>query len=138
MKAEDPARVAEVREWLGKVATDFRAAKLELDASPPIIEDAVFHAQQAAEKSLKAFLAWHDLPFRKTHDIEELGLAAARIDAGLEPFVAAAVPLSDFAWAFRYPGSPEPPSLDEARVIVSHARELFDAIASRLPASVRQ
>jgi hypothetical protein len=35
-----------------------------------------FHAQQAAEKALKAFLAFHDEPFRKTHGIEEIGRAS--------------------------------------------------------------
>jgi HEPN domain-containing protein len=31
----------------------------------------VFHAQRAAEKAMKAFLAWHDVPFRKTHNLED-------------------------------------------------------------------
>jgi HEPN domain-containing protein len=40
--------------------------------APPLPNGAVFHAQQAAEKALKAFLAWHDLPARPTHDLTEL------------------------------------------------------------------
>ena len=31
-----------------------------------------FHAQQAVEKCLKAVLALHRVPFRKTHDLDEL------------------------------------------------------------------
>ena len=31
-----------------------------------------FHAQQAAEKFLKAFLAYHDIDFPRTHDIDFL------------------------------------------------------------------
>jgi len=31
-----------------------------------------FHAQQAAEKYLKAVLSAHDIPFRRTHDLAEL------------------------------------------------------------------
>ncbi len=31
-----------------------------------------FHAQQAVEKCLKAVLSFHQIPFRKTHDLGEL------------------------------------------------------------------
>jgi HEPN domain-containing protein len=31
-----------------------------------------FHAQQRAEKYLKAYLVWKHVPFRKTHAIKEL------------------------------------------------------------------
>jgi hypothetical protein len=29
-----------------------------------LVDDIVFHAQQAAEKCFKAFLTWHQVPFR--------------------------------------------------------------------------
>ena len=38
------------------VQADLRSAEHALRASPPLTEDACFHAQQAVEKSLKAFL----------------------------------------------------------------------------------
>jgi HEPN domain-containing protein len=44
----------------------------------------MFHCQQAAEKALKAFLTFHDQPFRKTHDLASLGKQCANIDATLE------------------------------------------------------
>jgi len=56
---------------------DLRTAAHQLTAAPPFTGDAVFHAQQAAEKSLKGFLAWHDVPFRKTHDLAEIGRQCA-------------------------------------------------------------
>lgn len=49
----DQARVAETREWLLKAALDFRGARIDLDANPPLLEDALFHCQQAVEKALK-------------------------------------------------------------------------------------
>jgi HEPN domain-containing protein len=54
----DPERIAETQEWLDKVSLDLRGARIDLDAVPPLLEDALFHCQQAVEKSLKAFLAW--------------------------------------------------------------------------------
>lgn len=61
----DPIRLADVTAWLARAHTDLRAAAHELTAPPPLTADAVFHAQQAAEKTMKAFLAWHDVPFRQ-------------------------------------------------------------------------
>lgn len=62
----DPARVGGTRAWLIKAATDLRAARHDLCASPPLYEVVVFYTQQAAEKALKAYLTWHDAVFHKT------------------------------------------------------------------------
>ena len=69
----DPELLAETRGWLARAALDLRAAAHQFLAVPPLIDDVVFHAQQAAEKSFKAFLTWHQVPFRKTHNLEEIG-----------------------------------------------------------------
>ena len=96
-----------------------------------------FHAQQACEKSLKAILAWHDRPFRKTHNIEELGEVCLTIDPSLRDLVDRAAPLTEFAWRFRYPGEAHDPTRDEAEAALSVARDVFQAALARLPATVR-
>lgn len=130
----DPARVAETREWLQKAALDLRGARIDLEADPPLLEDALFHCQQAAEKSLKAFLSWHDIAFRKTHSMEELGVACENIDPTLKTAVDPAVPLTEYAWAFRYPGDTPTPSVREVRQALSTARQVVSAVTTRLPA----
>lgn len=130
-------RAAETRSWLAKAAIDLRAAEHEFDAVPPILEDIVFHCQQAAEKSLKGFLSWHDIPFRKTHDLVELGRQCARHDPSLEPLLRRVAPLTEYAWRFRYPGEPDSPSREEADDAFAVAREAFEAICGRLPAEAR-
>ena len=72
----DPACAAEVHAWLTKVSADLRAAEHDLAADPPLLEDSLFHCQQAAEKTLKAFLTSRNTSFRKTHDLNELGFSA--------------------------------------------------------------
>jgi HEPN domain-containing protein len=91
-----------------------RGAQIDLAAVPPLLEDAVFHCQQVAEKSFKAFLTFHNQPFRKTHNLEELGEACLTIDPTLQLVVDEAVPLSEYAWAYRYPGPAIPLSQAEA------------------------
>ncbi len=132
----DPALVAEVRAWLSKAGKDLATAEYESRAEPPFTDDIVFHAQQAAEKSLKAFLSWHRIPFRKTHNLIELGEACCQIDEGLEPLLRRAAPLTEYAWKFRYPGESAEPDAEEAASALAMAREVFTAIMKRLPSDV--
>jgi HEPN domain-containing protein len=120
----DPALVAEVGSWLSKAGKDLAAAAYELVADPPFADDIAFHAQQAAEKSLKAFLSWHGVPFRKTHNLIELGEACCQIDG------------SEYAWKFRYPGDPEDATAEEAAGALATAREVFDTVLRCLPPDV--
>ncbi len=69
----DPELVAETRGWFQRAAHDLGAGRIDLTAEPALTGDAVFHAQQAAEKSMKGFLTWHGRVFRKTHNLGELG-----------------------------------------------------------------
>ena len=131
----DDTRLEDARAWLAKAELDLRAADLELGAPDAgLLGDVAFHAQQAAEKALKAFLALHDEPFRKTHSIEEIGRACATIDPALGPLVDAAAPLTEFAWKFRYPGDASDPTRDESERAVSVARELVSAVKVLLAA----
>ena len=112
----DP-RVLETRSWLAKAAaSDLRAAAHEFRANPPLLDDIVFHAQQATEKALKGFL---------------------ELDATFESLLRRAAPLTEYAWRFRYPGDPEEPDEDEARSALEVAREVHEAIVSRVPPEAR-
>lgn len=132
----DPERVAEARSWCRKAAEDLRAGDFELTARPPLTADAVFHAQQAAEKVMKGFLTWHDRPFRKTHHLGELGEVCASIAPALETVLRTAVTLTEYAWKFRYPGELEEPSVTEARSALSLARDVHTAVVGQLPREV--
>ncbi len=93
-----------------------------------------FHAQQAAEKAPKGFLAWHDRPFRKTHNLEELGRECVALDDTLATIVNEAAPLSEYAWKFRYPGEDEEADPEESRQALETARRLYEAVSLRLSA----
>ncbi len=133
----DPALVADTRAWLAKALMDLRAAEQLLRAAPPLLGGVVFHCQQAAEKAWKAFLFWHDVPFRKTHNLRELGEACVALDSSLQPLAERAEDLTQFAWLFRYPGEPEEPAQEEAEAALALARAVYDAVLARLPEEVR-
>lgn len=122
----------EVQAWLAKADNDLRGVAVDLAADPPLVEDALFHCQQAAEKAMKAFLTAHDTSFRKTHDLDELASACEQIDASLKDALNPARDLTVFAWEFRYPGSGEAPPEAEAHHSLILARSAVDAIRERL------
>jgi len=127
----DPVRTADTQAWLEKAAMDLRSAEADLGVSPPIVGDALFHCQQAIEKALKAFLTWHDEPFRKTHDLGELGMQCVALDGTLEALLRRAAPLTEYAWKYRYPGDVDAPSPDAAHEAVALAQEVFRDVSSR-------
>jgi HEPN domain-containing protein len=132
----DAHRVADTRGWLLKAADDLRGAEVDLAAVPPLTGDAAFHCQQAAEKALKALLAWHDVPFRKTHDLAEIGQQCVALDVSLEPLCRRAEQLTTFAWIFRYPGDLEDPPVEEVVEALAVARDVHNAVRARLPTEV--
>jgi HEPN domain-containing protein len=127
-----PEIVNIVGDWMKKAVADLRTAEVVLAATPPIVEDALFHCQQAAEKAMKAFLTAHDKPFHKTHDLDELAAACEAIAPELHSALDPARELSVFAWHFRYPGEIEVPEPSEAQSAIRTARRVCEAIESRL------
>jgi HEPN domain-containing protein len=130
----DSARLEDVRAWLGKAQLDLKAAAHDLTAgeAEELFGDVLFHCQQAAEKALKAFLAAHDVPFRKTHHLEELGRQCCAIDVTLEDIAGRIAPLTEYAWRFRYPGDVDEPQRQDAEEALAVAREVYEAIIQRV------
>ncbi len=135
--ADDAVRIDNTAAWLRKAEQDLRRIDRCLEDDPPDREDALFHCQQAVEKALKACLTWHDVPFRKTHDLAALGAQCIEADAGLGPAMAQVDELTPYAWSYRYPTElVEPPEADvlEARAL---AFRIVETVTSRLPAEVQ-
>jgi HEPN domain-containing protein len=59
------AKIQETLAWLQKAYQDLQSAKWLLSSPDSLFNAVGFHCQQAAEKSLKGFLTWHDEPFEK-------------------------------------------------------------------------
>ncbi len=121
----------ETHAWLTRARHDLRSAAL-LSAGGEY-EDALFHCQQAAEKAIKSFLAFHQRPFRKTHELRQLISECLAIDSSLEATLGQADALSKYAWRFRYPGAPYEPDAAEAAEAYAKAEAVLRAIESRLP-----
>lgn len=113
-----PESLRAARAWLRRAAIDLRAAEVDLHAVPPIVEEALFHCQPAAEKALKAMLTAHGRPFRKTHDLDSLATRCEVIVPELRDDLAFVRDLTAFASIFRYPGVSRLPTFTSLRVSV--------------------
>jgi HEPN domain-containing protein len=130
-------RTLEVRGWLLRAGEDLRAGRHDLTAVPPLLNDVAFHAQQCAEKSMKAFLVHREHPFRKTHNLTELGGAVARLEPSMSDLMRSASLMTEFAWRFRYPGDVASVTHDDAIRAIELAAKVLAAVADALPAHCR-
>src|SRR5437867_3086203 len=99
MRPEEPAqdpREYLTRQWLERARHD-EVAVDHLARIESLGDIVAFHCQQAAEKSLKAYLTWRDQPFRKVHDLEELTRQCAELDSAFAALLPAAQRLTPYA-----------------------------------------
>jgi HEPN domain-containing protein len=102
-----------VEEWLRHARSDLAVARMVDDdqIAPEIL---AFHAQQAAEKALKALLVQRQVEFPRLHVIGSLlNLCQEAGYEGIE-LLADSVTLTRYAVVTRYPGEEEPVSRQDA------------------------
>ncbi len=136
MPRED-ARTHLTRQWLTKASHDMRAAVLGLSAQDELWDIAAFHSQQVAEKALKAFLAWHNVPFRQTHNLVELLEQCEAVDAAFASLRAPAEFLTRFAVDPRCPGMAPEPDAEIAEDALQRARDVMLFVLAQLPREVQ-
>lgn len=125
-----------VHDWLANAREDIETAELVAQAEPPKRRAAVYHAQQAAEKGLKAYLTLREEPFDWTHSLPVLLDLCVRFDTGFESWRDVAEALTPYATRFRYPpppGSSQVPGEHDVCEAVTGSRALFDFVLSRIP-----
>jgi HEPN domain-containing protein/predicted nucleotidyltransferase len=104
LQPEDLAMMREFYEaWLYKAEHDFETAQITFRNVPPILDASVFHAQQCAEKALKAFLSFSRQPIERTHKLEDLIRQCAGVDSSFGDLLEDAKLLTPSVSEFRYP-----------------------------------
>lgn len=94
-------------DWLAHAESDLNIARLARDRADILPAQVCFHAQQAAEKALKAVLLARGIEFPFIHDIEELLEIAEQGGLTVPANVAEAGSLTPYAVESRYPGARE-------------------------------
>ena len=108
--------------WIIKAENDIFALTTIME-SGKALDTACFHAQQAAEKYLKALLCFNNIEFPKTHDIERLIELSGSVDRRFIDLIDEALLLTGYAVESRYDLEFSPEKID-----VENALELVNKI----------
>lgn len=114
------SEASDLHQWIEIAEEDYQVARAVLRRKQPFTHSACFHAQQCAEKYLKALLIVKKREFPKTHDLLTLDTMCAEegVFLGLTPSQLGS--LSARAVRARYPG--DAPTIEEAREAIQIAQ----------------
>jgi HEPN domain-containing protein len=134
--SDSPQATRVVRQWVEKAEHDLRNAEHTLTLQEDCPFDTVcFHAQQCAEKYIKALLVLQAVDFPKTHDLGALAqLVPPDLPLGVD--LAELVILNRYGIEARYPGDWEPIARDDAEHACSLARSIRQRVRDLLPAEI--
>ena len=120
-----------VKSWLRKAESDLTNAGLCISAEQAL-DTACFHAQQAAEKCLKAYLTAYEIEFPFIHNLEKLIEKCAQRDPSFLSIKAMSQELTPYAVELRYDDEFWP-ALETARQALNTALAIRDFVIERLP-----
>lgn len=123
-RPDDP----EVAGWLAKAQSDLRMCELAVGADNPMWDQACFHAQQCAEKVLKALLVACEMEVPRSHDLIFLLGRLRAAYPGIDALEEAAALLTQHGVAPRYPGYLASETEEDALMATENARALRDFV----------
>ncbi len=132
MRTREQVKWDFVQQWLDKARKDLAAGEVLLKEEFEDYENVGFHAQQAAEKFVKAFLVRHQIEFPKSHDMALLRQLVARIDPRLAEKLAIADSLTPYGVEFHYPGDLPSVSRTEGEKALRAAEQARELISRSL------
>ncbi len=128
----DPEVLRVLRRCLRYAEDDLRSAEILLEQSG-IPRTSCFHAQQAAEKSIKAIFVFLQVDFPFTHDLNRLRDLLSDGWTVKEDFPDLAE-LSAWAVEPRYPGDLIEATRQDAETAVEQARNIYETVLKDLKA----
>ncbi len=120
-----------VRGWLRKAESDLTSAELCLDAGKAL-DTVCFHAQQAAEKLIKAYLISYGIDFPFIHNLEKLVELGAQHDPDFIGIKSLGQGLTPYAVELRYDGEFWPTAATASQALDA-ARTIKEFVIDRLP-----
>ncbi|HET6401865.1 MAG TPA: HEPN domain-containing protein [Candidatus Kapabacteria bacterium] len=126
------SKTPEAKDWTRSAENDRLVIRNELLAEEKPWSMIAFHAQQAAEKYLKAFLIRNGERPLRTHDLGGLLKICTRFDDGLAGFAEDCDALTEFAVDARYEDFIEYNSEPVARRAIAASDRICNALRERM------
>ena len=121
------------RAWLAKAENDLLNIENNLSRARVPWDTICFHAQQAAEKLLKAFLVCHGVPPARMHDLVALLARCVELEGSLAQLEEDCRKLTYYATVSRYPSDLYEPSEKDGREMTAAAHRIRSRILGLLP-----
>ncbi len=121
----DENKKNEIVKWIKKAFSDYNSALKLMEGENKILDTASYHCQQAAEKILKSYLVYQDIPFEKAHSIIYLVNLCSQADEQFKQFYVHAEILTPYATNFRYPGNVFEPELTDVEESLKLSKEII-------------
>lgn len=118
-------------EWINRARSDLAIAQSMIEGA--YFEDLCYHAQQCAEKALKAVLLHRTGAFPYVHDLSELVHRVQQNGLAVPEGVRKAVALTEYAVEGRYPGFDEPVTVEQWKDAIESAIAVLHWAESMLP-----
>ena len=116
--------------WLAVAKRDLDDARLLCKGES--FPSATYHAQQAAEKALKAYLVFNNQEIVKIHDLIKLNDMCQKIDKDFQRLDIALKMLNPFATKFRYPSVFDLPDLNDAKITIKQAESVINFVRKKI------
>lgn len=124
-----------VKGWLLKAESDLTTARLCL-AAERSFDTACFHAQQAAEKCLKAYLIAFEIDFPFVHNLEKLIDLCAQHNSSFSSIRTLGQELTPYAVELRYDAEFWP-SAEVTHQAIESSVTIKNLVMERLPADMK-
>jgi HEPN domain-containing protein len=118
--------------WFHRADEDFQMIELALREEDGPVNPVCFHAQQAAEKYLKGFLAYHAQNVRKIHDLKALLEECHKIDPSFRELEEETTVLNRFYITSRYPDDTPEFGLGECREAFEAALRIKEFVMKKI------
>ncbi|MFH1644326.1 MAG: HEPN domain-containing protein [bacterium] len=118
------------KQWMLKSGNDLRGSKVLLKEE--IFDLCVYHAQQCAEKILKAYLVYKKQEIIKTHELELLVKLCRRFDDSFNILLNDAIELAPYCSKFRYPDDILIPDKEETLIVLDRSEKIYKFVKIKI------
>lgn len=122
-------------EWLFKAEHDLSSSKYLLSSPDPLFDISIYHTQQCAEKSLKAYMAFKEKEIEKSHNLKMLIEICYEIDSDFNVLLDDCIYLNPYATLYRYPDGDLMPSQESVITAISISEKILSFVKGKINAS---
>ena len=120
------------KEWLDIADNDLGFAKAAFNDFDDFYAQMCVQAHQAAEKYLKSFLVFHNVKFRRVHDLAHLVRECAKIDKDFKQRADDCEKITDYYAFLRYPAFLPARTKKEAKETIKIADDIGKLVKSKI------